>query len=211
MGSLYIDKIYFLNNNIDRNDNDDTSMQNGDFSFATVSESAFCRAVFYFCKKKVMDYILLILAIVAAIIGIVGCLVPVIPGPPLSFVSLLLLQFTRWGDFGAPFLWIMALLAVAVTVLDYIVPSIGTKKFGGTKRGSWGATIGLFVGMFFGPISIVLFPFIGAFIGEYTGNVATDQALRSALGSFIGILAGVIVKMVASGLMLYYFIEELIK
>lgn len=158
-----------------------------------------------------MDYLLIAIAIVLLFVGIIGCFVPVIPGPPFSFFSLLLLQFTRWGHFSTSFLVIMALLAVAVVVLDYLVPAWGTKKFGGTKRGTWGATIGVFVGMFFGPICIVLFPFIGAFIGEYTGDAKSDQALHAAFGSFIGILTGIVLKLMVSGVMAYYFVAELIK
>ena len=157
-----------------------------------------------------MDYILLTFGIVLVLIGIIGCFLPVLPGPPISFVALLMLQFTRWGNFSTTFLVVMAALAAAVTVLDYVVPAWGTKKFGGTKRGVWGATIGVVVGMFFGPVCIILFPLIGAFIGEYTGNQPTDKALYAALGSFIGILTGVVVKLMVSGLMSYYFVIELI-
>lgn len=156
-----------------------------------------------------MDYILLTLGIALVLIGIVGCFLPVLPGPPISFLALLLLHFTRWADFSTTFLVVMAALAIAVTVLDYVVPAWGTKKFGGTKRGTWGATIGVIVGMFFGPVCIILFPLIGAFIGEYTGNQPTDRALYAALGSFIGILTGVVFKLVVSCLMTYYFVIEL--
>ncbi len=156
-----------------------------------------------------MDYILLTLGIAMVLVGIVGCFLPVLPGPPISFLALLLLHFTRWADFSTTFLVVMAALAIAVTVLDYVVPAWGTKKFGGTKRGTWGATIGVIVGMFFGPVCIILFPLIGAFIGEYTGNQPTDRALYAALGSFIGILTGVVFKLVVSCLMTYYFVIEL--
>ncbi len=139
-----------------------------------------------------MDYILLTLGIAMVLVGIVGCFLPVLPGPPISFLALLLLHFTRWADFSTTFLVVMAALAIAVTVLDYVVPAWGTKKFGGTKRGTWGATIGVIVGMFFGPVCIILFPLIGAFIGEYTGNQPTDMALYAAFCSFIGLLTGVL-------------------
>ncbi len=157
-----------------------------------------------------MDYVLLVLGAAFIIIGVVGCFVPVIPGPPLSFVALLLLHFTRWNSQTTSFLLLMAVVAIAVTVLDYVVPVLGTKKFGGTKRGSWGATIGVVLGLFFGPVCIILFPFIGAFIGELTANTETDKALHAAFGSFIGILAGMVFKLIASGLMTYYFIRDLL-
>ena len=84
-----------------------------------------------------MDYFLLFLGIFLALFGLIGCFIPVIPGPPLSFLSLLMFQLTRWGGFSTTFMIVMALLAVGAVVLDYIVPALGTKKFGGTKRGTW--------------------------------------------------------------------------
>ena len=157
-----------------------------------------------------MDYLLLIFGICLALIGFLGCFVPVIPGPPLSFLSLLLLQFTRWGNFSTTFMIVMAVLAAAVVLLDYLVPAWGTKKFGGTKRGTWGATIGVFVGMFFGPVAIFLCPLLGAFIGEYTGDSDSSRSLRAAVGSFIGIMTGLVIKLIVSGAMVYYFGKELI-
>ena len=105
---------------------------------------------------------------------------------------------------------VMGVLAAAVVALDYIVPAWGTKKFGGTKRGTWGATIGVFVGMFFGPVGIFLCPLLGAFIGEYTGDSDSGRSLRAALGSFIGIMTGLVIKLIVSGAMVYYFAKELI-
>ena len=157
-----------------------------------------------------MDYLLLVIGICLALIGFFGCFVPVIPGPPLSFLSLLMLQITRWGHFSITFMVVMAALAVFAVVLDYLVPAWGTKKFGGTKRGTWGATIGVFIGMFFGPVGIFLCPLIGAFIGEYTGDSDTSQSMRAALGSFLGIMTGLVLKLILSGVMIYYFVKELI-
>ena len=79
------------------------------------------------------DYILLILGIVLMILGIIGCLVPVLPGPPLSYLGLILLHLTRFGHFTYPTLIIFGLVAVVVTIMDYIVPVWGTKRFGGSK------------------------------------------------------------------------------
>src|SRR5450759_4899843 len=100
------------------------------------------------------DYILLILGIILMILGIIGCLVPVLPGPPLSFLGLILLHVTRFGHFPKTTLIILAAIAVIVTILDYIVPVWGTKKFGGTKYGIRGATVGLIIGFFLGAIGI---------------------------------------------------------
>ena len=93
--------------------------------------------------------------------------------------------------------------------MDYVLPIWTTRKFGGSKRGVWGATIGLLVGLFFGPWGIIIGPFLGAFIGEMTANNDHNKAFRSAVGSFVGFLVGVGAKFAACGIMFFYFIKEI--
>lgn len=156
-----------------------------------------------------LDVFLLVLGIVLIVVGFIGCVVPVIPGPPISFLALLALEYTHWGPFNSDLLWTFGLIAVAVTVFDYIVPIWGTKKFGGSRAGLWGAGIGLLIGLFLGPLGIVLGPFAGAFIGELTQNSDSSKALKAAFGAFVGLLMGVGLKLIASGAMTFYFIKEL--
>jgi uncharacterized protein YqgC (DUF456 family) len=158
-----------------------------------------------------VDYLLAILAGIIMVAGILGCLLPVLPGPPLSFIGLLILHFTRFADFSATFLITWGCVTIIVTVLDYIVPIWGTKKFGGSKSGMWGAGIGLVVGLFFlPPIGIIVGPFAGAVIGEALTGKNTSNAFRAGLGSFLGFLAGVGMKLAASIVMTYYYVKELI-
>ncbi|HOP03911.1 MAG TPA: DUF456 domain-containing protein [Tenuifilaceae bacterium] len=157
-----------------------------------------------------MDYFLISVAVILIILGLLGCILPVIPGPPLSFVGILLGHFTRWGNIETSWLVWMGIAAAVVTVLDYVFPVWATKKFGGSKRGVWGATIGLVVGIFFfPPIGIIVGPFVGAFIGEYTSPENKSNALKSAIGSFIGFLLGTGLKFAVSGVITYYFVVEL--
>ena len=157
-----------------------------------------------------VDILLIFLGIVFIVIGILGCIMPVIPGPPISFLGLLMLQLTDKVQYTNNFMWTMAMIAIFVTILDYIVPVWGTKKFGGSKRGVWGATIGLLVGLFLGPIGIIIGPFAGAVIAEALGGRKQHEAFRAGLGAFIGFLMGVGIKLVASGYMTYYFFKKLI-
>jgi len=80
-----------------------------------------------------LDYFLLALAIVFLIIGIIGCLVPVLPGPPLSFAGILILHFTDFAEFSVSLLIILGTIAIVVAVFDYVVPIWGKKKFGGSR------------------------------------------------------------------------------
>jgi uncharacterized protein YqgC (DUF456 family) len=156
------------------------------------------------------DYILVIFGVLIMILGIIGCLVPVLPGPPLNFVGLLLLHFTKFGHFTSLTLIIFAGIAVIVTVLDYLVPMWGTRKFGGSKYGTRGAAIGLIIGFFLGPVGIIIGPLLGAFTGEMIFKDDFKYALKAGFGSLVGFLTGVGLKLAASFIMTFYFIKALI-
>ncbi|MBN1598281.1 MAG: DUF456 domain-containing protein [Bacteroidales bacterium] len=165
-----------------------------------------------------MDWLLLILSILIMILGLIGCLLPILPGPPLSFIGILILHFTRFADFNPSTLLFLGVLAAIVQILDYIVPAWGTKKFGGTKYGIWGSILGLIAGLFFlpafGPFGIFTIlggPFLGALIGERINGQDNDKAMRAAFGSFIGFLAGTFMKLVSSSIITFFFIKEIIQ
>src|SRR5688572_15065087 len=154
-----------------------------------------------------LDLLWIILGVLLMLTGLAGCVLPFLPGPPLCFAALLIQQLKTDPPFSATFLWIWAGVALVVTLLDYVIPLYGTKKFGGTTYGMWGCTIGLIVGFFLGPIGIIAGPFIGAFIGEMMANSDSKKALRAALGSFIGFLLGTVIKLVVCAVMLWYFVK----
>ena len=157
-----------------------------------------------------MDFVLIIIAVILLLAGIIGCLVPLIPGPPLSYGAILLLQFSSRSPFSEEFLVMWGAITVAVTVLDYWVPVYGTKKLGGTKTGIRGAAIGLIIGLFvFPPFGIIAGPFLGALIGELISGQEFARAMRSALGSFAGFIAGTLMKLAVSIILSYHFIINL--
>ena len=156
------------------------------------------------------DYLFLILGIILMLIGIIGCLVPVLPGPPFSFLGLILLQLSRFGQFTTSTLVTLGIITVLVTVVDYIVPVWGTRRFGGSKYGTRGATIGLIIGFFLGPLGIILGPLIGAFVGEMIFKDDMAYAFKAGFGSLLGFLTGIGLKLAASFAMTFYFVKELI-
>lgn len=158
-----------------------------------------------------MDYFLLIAGVVFILLGIAGCLLPILPGPPVSFLGLLALYYTKWGEFSSQLLLMLGIAAALVTLLDMLIPVWGTKKYGGTKAGIWGATIGLLAGLFFfPPFGIILGPFVGAFVGEMLRDNNSTKAWRSAVGSFVGFLLGTGLKLITSFVMAYYFFRQLV-
>ncbi|RIJ50763.1 DUF456 domain-containing protein [Maribellus luteus] len=155
-----------------------------------------------------MDFLLVFFGALFMIAGIAGCVLPVIPGPPLSYIGLLMLHFTTRYQFSTTFLVIWGIVTVVVYVIDYLIPVWGTKRFGGSKRGVWGSLIGLVIGLFFfPPFGIIIGPFLGAVIGELTAGKDHGSALKSGFGSFMGFLLGTLLKLIASGLMTWHFIK----
>ena len=157
----------------------------------------------------VFDILLVILGFCFIVGGFIGCILPAIPGPPLSYIALLLLQATRFADFSGKFLLIAAIVTVIVTFVDYIVPVWGTKKLGGSRAGAIGSVLGLLVGLFFSPVGIIVGPFIGAVVGELISGRNTKTALRSGFGSFVGFLFGTVMKVTVCMVFTFYYIKEL--
>ncbi|HCE57172.1 MAG TPA: DUF456 domain-containing protein [Prolixibacteraceae bacterium] len=158
-----------------------------------------------------MDYVLIIFGVILTLTGILGCVLPMLPGPPINYLAILLLHFTSNHQFSIRFLVIWAVIAAVVVLLDYLIPVWGTKKFGGSKQGVWGSVIGLVAGLFiFPPFGIIIGPFAGAVIGEFIAGKESGEAFKSGFGSFVGFLAGTFIKLIASGLMTWYFFKELI-
>ena len=160
-----------------------------------------------------MDILLLFFGFVLLLLGILGSFLPVLPGPPVSWVGLLLLILTKAVPDDWWFLAITGAVALLVFAMDYLIPAMGTKKFGGSRAGMIGTTLGLVVAIVFpilGIFGIIIWPFIGALIGEIINKADKKTALKAAFGSFIGFLTGTFLKFVVSIVFLGLFISKVI-
>jgi uncharacterized protein len=155
-----------------------------------------------------MDTILIIIGGLLMLVGILGSVLPVLPGVPVSWLGLLLFHLSPIIPFNWTFIIITGIVALSLYILDYVIPAMGTKRFGGSKAGAWGTTIGLVVGIFAPiPFGILIGPFLGALIGELVFNKAEGkQAMKAAFGSFLGFLASTFVKFFATVVYLGLFI-----
>ncbi|MGB5819044.1 MAG: DUF456 domain-containing protein [Saonia sp.] len=156
-----------------------------------------------------MDIVLFILGFILMLVGIAGSFLPVLPGPPISWVGLLLLYLTKAVPDDWWILGITLAAAIVVFALDYIIPALGTKKFGGSRAGMVGTVIGLLVAIFFpvlGIFGIIVWPFVGALVGELSNKADKKTALKAAFGSFIGFLTGTFLKFVLTMVYLGIFI-----
>lgn len=156
-----------------------------------------------------MEWTWIILGIVLAVVAIFGSVLPLLPGPPIAYIGLLLQQLRTDKPFTATFLIVWAVIVAVSLLLDYLIPIWGTKKFGGTKYGVWGCTIGFIAAFWLGPFGIIIGPLLGAFIGEMIAQNNSTNALKAALGSFVGFLLGSFLKLVICFFMLYYIITSI--
>lgn len=151
-----------------------------------------------------MEVTIIILAILAGVVGIAGSIIPGLPGPPVSWVGLLLLFL--WGPEEMPTktLIIWGAVMVAVSIIDYLVPMYFTKMTGGSRYAERGAMVGLLLGIIFTPIGMILGSFLGAFLSElYWGGKSAGAALKAALGSFLGFITGTGLKTIVSVLIIW--------
>jgi hypothetical protein len=156
-----------------------------------------------------MDIALLLIGFLFMLVGLLGSFLPVLPGPPISWIGLLLLYLTKAVPDNWWLLGITLAVALIVFALDYIIPAMGTKKFGGTKAGMLGTTIGLLVAIFFpilGPVGIIVWPFVGALVGELLNKADKKTATKAAFGSFLGFLTGTFLKFMVTIVYLGLFI-----
>lgn len=156
-----------------------------------------------------MDIFLFIVAGLLILTGLAGSVLPVLPGVPLGYAGLLVLQLTDKVQYPARFLMVWAVITVAIQVLDFYIPVWGTKRWGGTRAGAVGSAVGIVAGLFLGPWGIIAGPFLGAVAGELIGGRTGGEALRAGFGSFVGFLTGTLAKLVVCGFFVYYFVAAL--
>ncbi len=161
-----------------------------------------------------MSTLLIILAFVCLLTGIVAVFTPFPPAVPMEWLGLLLARIGGVPLSTSLLVW-SAVIGVVLMVLDYVLPLLTTRRFGGSKWGVWGCTIGLLiavVGLPFGPTGLVgvfFWPFAGAFVGELLKQRSFTPALRAAVGSFLGIMAGSFAKVLYALVLLVILIVNL--
>jgi uncharacterized protein YqgC (DUF456 family) len=159
-----------------------------------------------------MDIFLLIIGFIFTLIGIAGAFLPVLPGPFMGWIGLLLLHLVSFVPMSYPFLVITFLISVVVWMLDYVIPPYATKKLGGSKYGVIGTGIGLVVGIFTPiPLGFLFGAFLGALIGELINDHTNIQkAFKAAFGSLLGFLASTTLKLIVSFVFLGLYIYTVV-
>ncbi|MFF5995356.1 DUF456 domain-containing protein [Lysinibacillus sp. KU-BSD001] len=156
-----------------------------------------------------MDIVAWILIIAFFAIAFIGLIYPIIPS-----VLFIVGGFVVYGLFYSfsELPWWFWLIEILLVVLlfgaDTVSNLIGVKKFGGSKAGMWGSTIGLLVGPFVIPFAgILIGPFLGAVIAELLITKSDwEQALKTGVGSLVGFLTSVVTKGILQAIMIILFV-----
>ncbi|MFI3306148.1 MAG: DUF456 domain-containing protein [Rikenellaceae bacterium] len=143
-----------------------------------------------------MDLALSLVAITFAALGIVGAVVPGLPGALLSFGALLVAYFCSMPPVTVAELFIYLAISLVVTVADLYLPIYFTRRFGGSRSGVVGSTVGMVVGFFaFPPLGFVICPYVGAVLGELLNDRNdVERAFKVGGGVFVSFLCGTGVK-----------------
>ena len=152
--------------------------------------------------------ILVIIGFIVSIAGFLGCFLPIIPGPPLSYLAIIILSMAKnWEPFSATFLIITAILTVLLSLVDYIMPAMGAKRYGASRYGIWGSMIGMIAGLFvIPPFGMLILAFVGALAGEILAGKEAGKAMQAGLGIIMGNLVSVALKVSFSGVFLILYI-----
>ena len=158
-----------------------------------------------------LEGIIIVISSILMLLGLAGSILPILPGPPLSFIGLLVLALLK--HFSPPLtpalVVILAIVTILVVAMDYIIPLLGAKRYGASKWGVWGSVLGMAIGMFWSPFGMLAGAFIGAVVVEWLIGKKKGEALRAGWGVMVGTLFATILRLGVSGVMTYYFVLAL--
>ena len=156
-----------------------------------------------------METLLIIIAFILTVIGFVGSIVPALPGPPLNYVALLLLQWAI-HPFSNTFLIVTAIITLLLLLFDYLLPIWTAKKYGATRQGVWGSVIGMMLGIFLPPIGMIAGLIIGAVVGDLIAGSSVSQAATAAKGTVFGTLITIGLKLMWCIVLSYYLVSRIV-
>lgn len=155
---------------------------------------------------EVLSWVLVILLWIGSFIGLIY---PILPSSILIYGSYFLYGWLVTFEEYNWFFWtIQTCLFLLLFLIDYLANALGIKRYGGTKPGIWGSTIGLLIGPFIIPFAgFIIGPFIGAILAEMMiHKVPFKKAVKIGMGAVVGFIGSVMVKGVMMLGMILYFI-----
>ena len=160
-----------------------------------------------------INSIFVVLGVVFLLLGLVGIVLPLLPGILLSWTGFFLYaQASHFQEISFGTTMIFLGLSLATTILDYLLPLVGAKRYKASKSGLFGAGLGSFLGVFFfGPLGIVFGPFLGVLVGEIYSKKSFLKALKPAKATILGVFVTVLTKIVLVLIMTGFVVSDLVK
>ena len=152
-----------------------------------------------------MDIVFCIIWVILCIIGIVWSILPWLPWPQLSYVAILLAQFFMDKPFSWWFIIIWWILIILLTITDYYLPILWTKKFWWSKRWNRWCIIWMIIWVFFWPGGLIIWPFGWALMWEYLHKNDMQKSVKPAFWAFIWFIWWIVLKLIVSIILLVYF------
>ncbi len=131
------------------------------------------------------------------VIAFAGVVVPVLPGPPIAALALLVYKLVfPEGAISWNFVIIASVAAILAQIADFILSWLGAKRYGASWGGVLGSFVGLIVGIMLSPTIIMIFlaPIAGAILGELATGKDMRASVKAGWGTFLGTMLATIVK-----------------
>ena len=156
-----------------------------------------------------LSIFMVLIGVLFVLSGLIGCIVPVLPGPPVAFISLLLVSLAGgWQVYPVWLLVLLGVAAIAAALSDSVLPVLSSRRSGAGKAGIRGSVIGMIVGTFlFPPFGTIAGAFVGALAGELIWRREDSLPFKAALGVFRGTLAATVVKLAVTGTTAFFFVR----
>ena len=149
-------------------------------------------------------------AIVLFAVGLIGTVIPALPGTTIILAAAIIHRVMVGADksMGWKTTIILVLLTLVSYAFDFLGSYFGSKYFGATKWGAFGAIVGALIGLLFGIIGLFAGPVIGAVAGEFIAGKRMIDAGRAGWGSLLGNLGAMIGKLVIAVAMITIFLLD---
>ncbi len=154
------------------------------------------------------EIMLFIGALLVMGVGLLGVIIPIIPGLPLIWLTVLgYAMLTDFQSISREFLLSSAVLVVVITIFQHLFSVYGAKRYGASRWGTFGAFVGMVAGLFLGSIAgLIIGPLIGAVVFELLVGKSFGDSLKAGFGTFVGFLVGTIMHLIASVILIGLFV-----
>jgi uncharacterized protein YqgC (DUF456 family) len=155
-----------------------------------------------------MELLWWLIAILLMAAGLLGTVLPIFPGTTIILFAAVLHRIMLGPEksIGWRAIAALVLLTLISYALDFASGYWGARRFGASRWGMLGATIGAVIGIFFGIIGLFVGPVIGAIAAEFVAGKKMIDAGRAGWGSLLGTLGGLIGKLFIALAMIVIFL-----